>query len=362
MVSPSRALSLFLLVFFLCCSSIAGAQETTLTTRYGSPDAAQLELFQSSTEDPPAKDLLGVNDDYAGRSYLAGDEWNLHLYQSHIDKIGGGYIGVGSDQGYLLMSWSQPEYAWLIDYDPLVVITHKIYHAFFLEAATPKEFVDLWSKDQREKGLEILERYWKDDEHYGQLKRIYKDVGPKIVRRHYRVRRIMKKAKVPCYLTDQDRYDYVRGMIASKRVRPMLGNLLDDEGLTGIGAAATKMKIPIRILYLSNAQEYWSYPKQFRANIASLPFDEQSFVLHTLSTWSTNKDYRYVLQPGLNFAAFLAETWLAKVYYMVPRRKLEGEDDIDFIEFSGDVDKARARHEKRKKRKKKKQAAKASTP
>ncbi len=347
-------IKLIIILTLVLSTSLATAQDKLPTTAYGAPSQAQLDAFFGAKEDPPAKELLGVNDDYAGRSYLAGDEWNLHLYYPHIKNIKGGYIGVGSDQGYLLMSWARPEFAWLTDYDPLVVVTHKVYRAFFLEAKTPQEFYDLWKKKNQAKGLEILEKHWKDDEHYGQIKRIYKDVGPKIYRRHRRIKKILKQEKVPSYLNDQEHYDYIRGMVATKRVRPMLGNLLDDEALVSIGQAATTMNIPIRIFYLSNAQEYWKYPQQFRDNVAALPFDDQSFVLHTLSTWSTNKDYRYVLQPALNFAEWMKESWLLKVYHMIPRRKLEGAEDIDFIKFNGDVAKARARHEKRKKRKKSK--------
>ena len=142
-------------------------------------------------------------------------------------------------------------------------------------------------------------------------------------------------------------------MVATDRIRPMSGNLLDDEGLIAIGEAARALKTPIRLLYVSNAQEYWKYPEQYRKNIAGLYFDEKSNVVHTLSTWSTNKDYRYVVQPGLNYQEWMTADWVLKVYYMIPRRKLEGAEDIDFIHFTRELKEVEERRAKRKKKKKK---------
>ena len=317
---------------------------------HGDLSEEQRAIFEGSAEDPPAEKLLGVNEEYEGRSYLAGDEWNLHLYQEHIDGLGGGYVGVGADQAYLLMSWSKPEFAWLIDYDPMVVKTHKLYEAFFLHAKTPEEFLALWDRDHAKEAKALLAKYWEGDEDEARVQKIYDAWRRRIRRRLRRVANTLEEAEVPSYLDDQGRYDYVRGMLASGRVRPMLANLLEDEGMVGIGKAARELGVPIRVLYLSNAQEYWAYPDQFRANIAALPFDERSRVLHTLSTWSTNKDYRYVLQPGQNFAAWMTHDWVRKVYYMIPRRELEGPEDIDFIEFERDVEEATERYQRRRKR------------
>ncbi len=333
---------------FVCGSSVAVAQDVAPLTE------EQKNIFHGSKEDPSAMKLFGVNQEYEGRSYLAGDEWNLHLYHPRIKEIGGGYVGVGSDQGYMMVSWQRPEFAWLVDYDPLVVVTHKIYKTFFLEAKTPEAFYALWTKSEKDNALALIERDWADDENFELLKKVYKDWRPKILRRHKRIKRKLKKQKISWYLSDQESYDYMRGMIREGRIRPMLANLIDDEGIRGIGEASRKLGAPMRVIYMSNAQEYWKYPQEFRDNAASWNVDERSVVLHTLSTWSKNKDYRYVIQPAANFQAWMAEPWVKKVYSMVPRRKLKGPDDIDFIEFDKDVAAVKARRDKRAKKKSKK--------
>lgn len=326
---------------------------TISPTQHGPLSAAQRAAFFGATPDPAAMDLLGVNEDYAGRSYLAGDEWNLHLIHDQIKDAGGVYVGVGADQGYILLSWSKAKYAYLIDYDARVVLTHKIYRSFLLRSETPREFVSLWEKKNAEKAMAIIAQDWKDDKDLGEIEKVYKEWRRKILHRHLRINKSAKESGVAVYSSDQKLYDYVRGMVATDRVRAMSGNLLDKQALVSIGETAAKLSEPVGLLYLSNAQEYWKYPEQFRANIAALPFSERSKVLHTLSTWSTNKDYRYVVQGGPNYQSWIASAWVSKVYYMVPRRKLEGAEDIDVILFDGDVEEAKARHDRRRKKKKK---------
>lgn len=328
-MSRLTAIRAFALSFALLCisSTLATAQEAPAPL-----SEAQQKIFMSSKEDQAAEKLLGVNAKYEGRSYLAGDEWNLHLFHPHIKEIGGGYMGVGADQGYLLIGWTKPELAWLIDYDEAVIATHRLHRAFFLHAKTPEEFVNLWKNGAWKEANAAINAQWKGRAQKEALSIYRSKWRSRIYVRLRRLTKTLKAAGVPSYLTDQAQYDYVRGLIKNGRVRVMAANLLDKRGLKGIGAAAKELNVPIRTLYLSNAEEYWAYPKQYRANIAALHFDERSKVIRTLSTWSTNRDYRYAIQSAQEYVEWLkGGVW--KVYAMIPRRKLEGKDDIDFIDF-----------------------------
>ena len=91
-------------------------------------------------------------------------------------------------------------------------------------------------------------------------------------------------------------------MLAAGRIRPMVADLNGDRGVVGIAAAAQKLGVPIRLLYLSNAEEYWTrYSEGFRANLKALPFDERSQVVRTLLTWAKNQDYVYNAQGAQNY-------------------------------------------------------------
>jgi hypothetical protein len=76
-------------------------------------------------------------------------------------------------------------------------------------------------------------------------------------------------------------------------------------------------------------------------------------VIRTLSTFSINKDYRYVVQPGLTYQGFLERKWMKHVHRMIPRRKLEGPDDIELLVYATtpeEIEARRAKHSARAKR------------
>src|SRR5690606_20452462 len=70
------------------------------------------------------------------------------------------------------------------------------------------------------------------------------------------------------------------------RIRALRGNLKGPTTLYGIGEAARKMGVPIRVFYPSNAEEYKlfrPYGPQFTKNLRNLPVDDRSLVLRTIS-------------------------------------------------------------------------------
>src|SRR5690606_26050555 len=99
--------------------------------------------------DEPPERRGGVTRDREGKHYVAGNEKTLHAFYSSIADVGGGYVGVGSDQAYLLIGWARPEIAWLTDYDPDVIDVHEIYRLCILASETPEEMLALWDKTAR---------------------------------------------------------------------------------------------------------------------------------------------------------------------------------------------------------------------
>jgi hypothetical protein len=294
----------------------------------------QLQVLEQAPIDEPAKELLGIKG-FEGRHYLQGDEFNSHLWYRHIKGIGGAYMGIGSDQQYLFVGWARPEVGWLCDYDPLVVDLHGIYKVFFLAAETPEAFIKLWSSAEAKNSAALLETKLAGDAKLSRYLKLFREQRNNIAIRLGTVRRRMTETKTPSYLTDAETYGWVRGLLATGRLRAQSTNLLADKGIAGIARSARTLGVAMRTVYLSNAEQYWNYSPQFRANFAALPFDDKSFILRTLSTFSINKDYRYNLQPGLKFQAWLA-SGVQKVHKMVPRRPLKDENDIEFLLFDKD--------------------------
>jgi hypothetical protein len=294
-------------------------------------------LFGSASDAPPER-RGGVTSDRLDKHYIAGNEKTLHAFYSSIAGIGGGYVGVGSDQAYLLIGWARPEIAWLTDYDPDVVDVHEIYRLCILASETPEDMLSLWDKAARPRVHALVEA-----EHEGrQAKRLEALYGRNrgwIARRLLAQRDRLREAAVPSWLTDQETYDYVRRMLQARRVRPVLANLLDARGIAGVADTARALGVPIRVMYLSNAEEYWpKYTSRYRANLAALPFAEDAVVLRTLLIWDVNEDYRYNVQRAANYLGWLARPFVRNVYDVVHARPKPTKEAVNFFETEGDPD------------------------
>lgn len=281
-------------------------------------------VFTGSTEDPPAKQLLGVTAGELGKHYVAGNEWNLHQFYPRVRGLGGGYVGVGSDQAYLFIGWQKPELAWLIDYDPLIVEIQQLYQAFIIAAETPEAFRRLWIRKAEDEARAAIDARFPGEAERARMVELLGAFRGQVGHRLDRVKKGLVAAGVPSFLTDRKMYEWVRAFVVAGRARPMLGDLLADKGLVGIGEAARQLGVVIRVFYVSNAEQYWDYTPQYRANVAALPVDGRSLVLRTLLTWWRNQDYRYALQPMLNYRKWLEEPWVTKVAHIVPLRKDRG--------------------------------------
>jgi len=290
---------------------------------------AQQAIFMGSREDKPAELLNGVTASQIGRHYVTGNEWNLHLFYSRVRDLGGGYVGVGADQAYLFIGWQKPELAWLIDYDSWVVDTHKIYQAFFLAAATPEEFMRLWTLEARVEAERAISLHFpKAAPRIIPLLRLYR---AKILLRLTKVRDGALAANVPTFMSDPAMYTWVREFVRAGRTRPMVADLLAKKGIRGISKAAEQLGVPIRIFYMSNAEEYWDYTPDFRKNLAATFHDAQSLIVRTCLTWLRNQDYRYVVQTIDNYLGWLSKPWVVNVTTMIKYRSDDSKDVELFV-------------------------------
>ena len=274
---------------------------------------AEREAFWGTPEDPAPEVRGGIVKELEDVHYTIGNEWALHAFHQDIAELGGGYVGVGPDQAYLFIGWQRPHLAWLIDYDGAVLRTHALYKAVFAAAETPAEFLRMFEPENLEQANAAI------DAMYGHKEARSLKALLRRQRRYYRyrLRTLVKRHKdsgAPTYLDDQETYDYVKAMLRTERVRPMLINLNESEGMAGIASAARTLEVPIRVLYVSNAEEYWdAYDPQFITNVEQLYTDEASLLLRTRLTWKINQDYMYIAQPIALFRRWLRADGVTRV-------------------------------------------------
>ena len=285
--------------------------------------------FLGSPEDPEPEVRGGVTKALNNFHYTIGNEWSLFAFYEDIKDLGGGYLGVGTDQAYLFIGWQRPELAWLADYDPRVKDIHHMYRGMFLAADTPKQFVYRFRKENRKRAHRALATIYEGEE-LARAKETYDLTRKAISFRLFKQRGRFKHQKVPTYWADQETFDYIKAMLREGRIRSMMVNLNDADGMDGITSVARELEVPIRVLYVSNAEEYWkSYADQYRTNIANLHSDEQSVLLRTKLLWELNRDYQYIVQPLDNYRVWLADPEIKRVRQVLRGRPRAYADKVN---------------------------------
>ena len=245
---------------------------------------------------------------------MRSNEPEIALFAPYIKNIGGGYVGVASDQNYSFIAQARSSFAWVFDYDIVVVWTHLLERAIVLAAPTPGEFVAAFRGDAAAKDFvrRALESAFADPAERERAFEIYEVYRPKLS--PYFQAQLNDSPSSPGFgwLAADENYRYIRHLFSSGRLVILKGDLLKDRTMTQIGAAARKLGVAIRVYYPSNAPECWPLTTQYRTNVLTLPFDESSVVLQTFSGLKIGPRQRghwhYNVQSGLLQQALLARS------------------------------------------------------
>src|SRR5579883_1489971 len=101
--------------------------------------ASTVTAFRNVRDDrPPAHIVRGIH-------YVVSNENRHYLFRDAVRGKGGVFVGVGTDQNYLMAGWARPEVLVLLDFDQVVVDLHRVYRLAFLNAETPAAFMKLWA-------------------------------------------------------------------------------------------------------------------------------------------------------------------------------------------------------------------------
>lgn len=315
-----------LLLGLLCLGATPALAELPPATGHGPLSPAQKEAFWGTAQDDAPELLDASRADLQGRHYLMGDERNLHIFRPLIQDMGGAYMGVGTDQAYLFADWMKAELVWLTDYDPWVRHLHWAYLAFFKAADSKEAFWGLWEKQHRGKAISLLKSTYADHPDLEKIIKVFKIARPKVLRRFKRLKGILGKAKIPAFINDDASYAFIRKLVLAERVRPMLCNLIGERAMKGLGEASKALGVPVNVLYVSNAEEYWPYGEDYRANIKATNFGPKGWLLRTVASMKSNGDYRYNAHVGRNFQDWLAQPWVRRVRHVVPWTRLKPDE------------------------------------
>ena len=285
---------------------------STLLIGLGPVAAAPGPAFGPLVTDPPPKRTTRSN------HYVVSNEDRHDLFRAAITDLGGVMVGVGADQLYLMAGWVKPQVLVPMDFDQYVVDLHGIYRIAFLNAKTPTDFIAFFKPANKGKLDALIQKAISDPVLAARYIKVLNFSRKTIT---WRLRRVVKhytRLKIPIFLTSQPVYDFIVSLHREGRVHPVRGDLTKDKTMASIAAAARKANLPIRVLYLSNAEQYFTFKAQYRKNILGLPFDAKSVAIRTFPISKTS--YRYYIQPGSMFHQWMRSYAINNVRYMVQYR------------------------------------------
>jgi len=255
-----------------------------------------------------AEDVLAVTPIH----YVKSNEVRHDVWFPYIRGLGGAYLGVGSDQNYTVAAMARSELMFLSDIDRSVVDLHRIYELLVEASETPEALHARFDRAQEDASAALLESGFAGlpEPERRRLVRLYRNAR-ETVRVH--LGHVIKRKRgevASTWLSDPSMYQHIRALFLADRVRPMGGDLTGASSLQTAAAAARALGVPFRVIYLSNAEEYFDYSKQFIANFTAFETEDNSVVLRTIYSkdWvHADQLWAYQVQPLADFKRRLGE-------------------------------------------------------
>ncbi len=227
----------------------------------------------------------------AGEYYAASNERRIDFFYPYIKDLRGGYIGVGTDQNFTFTAWAKSDYAYLMDFDWVALYVNRLHILFFKHSESFNEFKNFWSPKNYKQSIKLIEQEIQDKEEKSKHKGIYTKVLNIVTERFNDFDYMTKNFNFQSFHNNEEDFLYIKKMINENRIYPVLGDINATVTFQEINQASKRLCIPIRILYLSNAEEYYRYPENFRNNIRNMYIDENSLIIRTASTGAKTFGY-----------------------------------------------------------------------
>ena len=269
------------------------------------------------------------------KHYVKTNEGRHDVWFPYIDGLGGAYVGVGADQNFTLIAAAKSEFVFLIDIDHRVTENHRVYEVLIENAPTPTDLLAAFDARNEANTVALLESAFAelDEDERQTLIRGYQASRKTLFKHLSHVAKRSRDGVPTTWLSDPAAYDWVRRLFLADRVRIMAGDLTGQTSMKTIGEVTHAMGVPVRVLYLSNAEEYFKYHAgRYRQNVRGLARDADSIVLRTLYGKDfTHADslWNYQVQTLEDFAGRLQREDLRSRNPMLRDAEAKGEFERD---------------------------------
>lgn len=271
--------------------------------------------------------------------YVKTNERRHDVWFPYIADKRGIYVGVAADQNYTLLAVAKAEFALLLDLDWRVTELHRAYEVLIEASEDPAALRERFHERNAEASLALIEAELKDSLEAEQLRGTlmsWKSARETVYRHLGNVIEREEAGEQTSWLSNPELYAHVRTLYLSDRVRMLLGDLTGPTTVQTIASVAKQLELPVQVLYLSNAEEYFDYTAQYRSNIQALPIAEDSVVLRTIYSkkWvHADALWNYQVQPLADYQQRLGDDKNSRRTRMLRYAELDGvlEKNLDSV-------------------------------
>ena len=294
------------------------ARRTTHDSPLPPLSPAQDAIFHEAPEEQLRRDPVDT------RHYVQTNEPRHDAFFPWLDGVGGGYLGVGADQNYTLAARARAEFVWLMDYDVVVTQAHRIFAALIARAQTPAAFLASWAPGTFDEAAHAIEEAEAAAADLPELLDLYRELRVDLRPYFQREAELTANGRPITWLSDPQLYAWIRDLVLARRVRIVKGDLLGAMP-AAITATQNRLGVPLRVLYLSNAEAYFYYDDSFREALAAMPKDERSVVLRTINSprfaGEDRSIWHYQVEPLAHFAEALRDDAVTRCSDLYGRAK-----------------------------------------
>jgi hypothetical protein len=262
--------------------------------------------------------------------YVQTNERRHDVWFPYLTDKRGIYVGVAADQNYTLIGVAKSEFVFLMDLDWRVAELHRAYEVLIEASEDPQTLHQRFHEDSADASAQLIEAGLRGKVDDGQLRQIvtsWRGARETVYRHLAKVIARTEAGANTSWLSNPEYYAHIRKLYQNDRVRFLVGDLTGAKTLTTIGKAAEGLGLPVTVLYLSNAEEYYDYTTQYRQNIKALPTNENSIVLRTIYSkeWvHADSLWNYQVQPLADYKARLDDPKLTRRTRMLAAIDKEG--------------------------------------
>lgn len=267
----AASLSALSLLSFLCSTAAGQAAPVRRVTAPLSPEHQHVvEAIPNEGTPRPS------------RHYFRSNEWRQDLLRPHLAGLGGAYLGVGSDQNYTMAAMAGSELLLLVDYDPLIPWVHEIYRVLVSESESPDALIARFSEESAEETQRLLHKALAEHPSREGIVRHYRERREPWFFYLRRVQRLTRDGQPFSWLASREMYDHVRALHRTRRIISRNGDLTTARTVRSMADAARRVGVPVRLVYFSNAEQFFTYSPEFIENMRALPTDDRSLVVRTI--------------------------------------------------------------------------------